>query len=357
MAQQTIELTIDVTQAVGLGESAHVAVSVTLPDPGLLGGMPVVCFARPGGGYSRHYYTADLPGPASGAQAAFHAERGWIFVAMDNLGSGGSSLHAGERLGFATLTAAAVAAEQDVLLRLANGVLLAGYPPVLQPVLLGVGQSTGGLLAVVQQARYRCYDGVGLLGVSAVHNHPSTPPGEKPVVTPWFARDLPADAPGGILNAAALAQAPAGAPQESAWAALAWGFHYDDVPAEVVEQDLAHYEDIAAGRRPSGDLAGIAPWLSFTPPQEAARFTLTPGIVAPEAAAVAVPVLAAMGERDLVVDPAGEARAFRSAPSFDLFVCPRMGHMHNFAGTRALFWQRIHTFGEWCAHWKALAPR
>jgi hypothetical protein len=23
--------------------------------------------------------------------------------------------------------------------------------------------------------------------------------------------------------------------------------------------------------------------------------------------------------------------------------------MHNFAGTRALFWERIHYFGEWCA--------
>jgi hypothetical protein len=30
-----------------------------------------------------------------------------------------------------------------------------------------------------------------------------------------------------------------------------------------------------------------------------------------------------------------------------------MGHMHNFAGTRALFWERIHRFGEWCAAMKA----
>jgi hypothetical protein len=61
-----------------------------------------------------------------------------------------------------------------------------------------------------------------------------------------------------------------------------------------------------------------------------------------------------MGERDLVVDPLGEARAFRSAASFDLFICPRMGHMHNFAGTRALFWERIHRFGDWCAAAKTM---
>ena len=112
----------------------------------------------------------------------------------------------------------------------------------------------------------------------------------------------------------------------------------------MVEQDLAHYEFISSGTQPAGGPAP-APWMSYTTPREATRFTLTPGIVAPEAAAITVPVLAAMGERDLAADPLGEARAFRSAPSFDLFVCPRMGHMHNFASTRRLFWERIHTWG------------
>lgn len=346
----TVELVIDVTEAAGLGERAHVAASVVLPDPATLPERPLVAFAKPGGGYSRGYYTCELPGPGKAAQAEFHAARGWIFVAMDTLGSGGSSLHETGRLGFTAVAAAALAAEQEILGRLANGVLLPGYPPVLQPVRLAVGQSTGASIAIVQQARHRSYDGLALLGFSAVHNHPATPPGEAPVATPWFARDLPPEAPGGVLNAAALAGATAGQPQESAWTALAWGFHYDDVPAEVVDADLAHYEAIARGAPPPADQA---PWNSYTTPADVARFTLTPGIVAPEAAAITVPVLSAMGERDLVVDPAGEARAFRSAPGFDLFVCPRMGHMHNFAGTRALLWARLHAFGEWCAAWKA----
>ena len=355
-----IELTIDVSAALGLGEPAHVAATVVLPDPAALPARPVVCFAKPAGGYARGYFTCELPGPSApaappGAQADFHAERGWIFVAMDNLGSGGSSLHAGPLLDFTNVTAAALAAEADVLLRLANGVLAPGFPPVLQPVTICIGQSTGGSLAIVQQARHGCYDGIGVLGFSAVHSHPATPPGEAPLVIPWFSRDIPPDQPGGVINAAAVARAQRAPAGESAWAALAWGFHYDDVPAEVVEQDLAHYEDIVAGRSPRTEGREAAPWMSFTTPHEATRFTLTPGIVAPEAAAVTVPVLSAMGERDLVVDPAGEARAFRSAFSFDLFVCPRMGHMHNFAGTRALLWERLHRFGEWCESWKALA--
>jgi hypothetical protein len=28
--------------------------------------------------------------------------------------------------------------------------------------------------------------------------------------------------------------------------------------------------------------------------------------------------------------------------------------MHNFAGTRALFWERIHRFGDWCSAAKAM---
>ncbi len=346
-----IETRIDVGNALPLGEAAHVAATIVLPE--VIPERPVVCFAKPGGGYSRGYYTCELPGPGKGAQADFHAERGWIFVSLDNLGSGDSSIHAPEQLDFANCTAAAAAAEQDILLRLANGILAPGLAPVLQPLRIGMGQSTGGSLAIVQQARHASYDGLAILGFSAVHNHPATAPGEPPVVTPWFSRDTPPDKPGGVINARALAavsaaNADGGGAQGSAWASLAWSFHYDDVPQDVVEQDLAHYEAIV--RRSGKDGAGdAAPWNSYTTPNEATRFTLTPGIVAPEAAAVTVPVLSAMGERDLVLDPLGEARAFRSAPSFDLFVCPRMGHMHNFAGTRALFWERIHWFGEWCA--------
>lgn len=345
-----IELQIDVSNALGLGEAAHIAVAVVLPDE--VPDQPVVCFAKPGGGYSRGYYTCELPGPGGGAQAQFHTARGWIFVSMDNLGSGDSSQHASEVLDFAHCTAAAAAAEQEVLLRLANGVLAPGLPPVLQPVRIGMGQSTGGSLAIIQQARYHSYDGLAVLGFSAVHSHPATAPGEPPVVTPWFARDLAPDKPGGLINAGALAMMNPETMQHSAWAALAWCFHYDDVPPDVVEKDLMHYEGIVMRGRQE-DPGEPGPWNSFSTPHEAARFTLTPGIVAPEAAAITVPVLAAMGERDMIVDPLGEARAYRSAPSFDLFVCPRMGHMHNFAGTRALFWERIHRFGEWCAAAKA----
>lgn len=91
------------------------------------------------------------------------------------------------------------------------------------------------------------------------------------------------------------------------------------------------------------------PWRSTTLPLGVISRCLTPGVIAPEAAAVTVPVLVAMGECDVIADPKGEPRAYLSARSVDLFICPRMGHMHNFATTRELFWQRIHLWGAWVA--------
>jgi hypothetical protein len=83
---QIVDLRIDVTDAAGLGEPAWIAATIHLPEP--VPAEPIICFAKPGGGYSRGYFTIDLPGPAKGAQAAWHAQRGWIFVSVDHLGGG-----------------------------------------------------------------------------------------------------------------------------------------------------------------------------------------------------------------------------------------------------------------------------
>jgi pimeloyl-ACP methyl ester carboxylesterase len=342
-----VELRIDVSAAANLGEPAHVAASVVLPEPDDMIDRPLVCFATPSSSYSRGYYTCELPGPAQGAQAQWHARRRWIFVAMDLLGCGDSSVHDPDSLDFETLSAATHAAGQEVLLRLANGVLADGYPPVNQPVVIGIGQSMGGSLVIYQQARHHSYDGIGVLGFSAVRSHPSTPPGEAPLVVGWYPRDMGRDM-SDPLNAEALEDAGTDASQDAAWKSLGWGFHYDDVPEDVVAEDLRHYEAIARGLA-NAEGEETHEWYSTATPGVAARSTLTPGVVASEAAAITVPVLSAMGVRDLVPDPLGEARAFLSARSFDLFVCPRMGHMHNFASTRALLWERIDLFGQWCA--------
>jgi hypothetical protein len=331
---------IDVTEAAGLGEQVEVALTVHLPDREARPDRPVVCFAKPGGGYSRGYYTVDLPGPAQGSQAAWHADRGWIFVSVDHLGVGESTVIADpERLGYTTVAAGSQAAELAVLERLAEGTLVDGYPAVTDPLRLGIGQSMGGCMTVIQQGRYHCYDGIGVLGYSAVHTSVQLGVGQR-LPGAWIPRDVLASSGIAVVPpmSADLMEVFAQASVEGAPPLMGWGFHYDDVDPEIVRADLAEF--------PTRN-GNVPPWGSGTLPQSVASWCMAPGAIAPEAAAVVVPVLVAMGERDVIGDPRGELRAYQSASSVDFYVCPRMGHMHNFAGTRELFWRRIETWATW----------
>jgi pimeloyl-ACP methyl ester carboxylesterase len=185
-----------------------------------------------------------------------------------------------------------------------------------------------------------------------VHTHPSVRPGTEPIVAPWLPRDtLLRNQPPVVVNSdavqsymARLASAPVTGEHP-----MLWGFHYaDDYDADMNEAaltDLARFFHIHNPEKQDGVVC--QPWGSLTTPGAVAQSCLTPGAVAPEAAAITVPVLVGMGERDTTADVAGEPRAYRSANSVDIFVCPRMSHMHNFAATRVLFWERIERFADW----------
>lgn len=342
----SLDLRVDVSQAAALGETVEVALTVHLPDPRLLPEAPVVCFAKPGGGYSKGYYTEDLPGPAKGAQAAWHADRGWIFVSVDHLGVGASTVIADpNRLDYTTVSAGNAAAEAEVLRRLADGTLHDGFPAVHDPLVLGIGQSMGGCMTIVQQGRHHSYDGIAVLGYSAVHTAVGLPFGYR-LALPWVPRDInPASGttvvsrPKAKEMAALMAlAAQVGGTGGETPPLMGYCFHYDDVDPALVKADLDDFPT-RGGNVPA--------WASGTLPQSVASWCMSPGAVASEAAAVDVPVLVAMGERDVVADPRGELRAYASASSVDFYVCPRMGHMHNFASTRELFWQRIELWSDW----------
>lgn len=337
------EITVDVTEAAGLGVECALAATITLPDSSAAAARPVVCFAFPGGGYGRRYYTFDMPGADGGGQAGWHAARGWVFVAIDHLGVGESSQPDPVRLTYENVAGANASAVGSILAGLQDGTLLDGVEIGPDPVALGIGQSMGGCFLIVCQGQHAVFDGIGVLGFSGIHTIVPSRPGRPATPMPWMPRSATTSAPiivnQDVLEAAGTAavtgeESLAGAAQqaEHPWR---WAFHYDDEPSDVVDTDMA------AG----GSSDPLPPWRSATTPPCAIQM-VAPGTVATEAAAIGVPVFIGVGERDVVPDPHAEPRAFFSSPEVTLAITERMAHMHNFAHTREKLWSRLHHWGE-----------
>jgi pimeloyl-ACP methyl ester carboxylesterase len=108
-------------------------------------------------------------------------------------------------------------------------------------------------------------------------------------------------------------------------------FHWEDVPADILQADMSGGYPL---RRT------VPPFGSGTIPTCALQM-MSPGFVTEEAAAITVPVLVGVGERDVRPEPLLEAKAFSSARDVSVYVVPRMAHMHNFASTRLQLWDRI----------------
>jgi pimeloyl-ACP methyl ester carboxylesterase len=325
---ESCELRVDVSTVLGISESLETAVTVALPDPEHLGARPVVCFAFPGGGYSRRYFTFDLPGSEVGGQAGWHARRGWLFVSVDHLGVGESAIPGDlETLTYEVLARANHETVKAVLHRLAEGTLQDGFPPVQSSLHLGIGQSMGGCLGIVQQGQFATFDGLGVLGYSARHTVLPQPPGTPHADRPFY------PARGFRFSEASLESFPDDSHQPGP---NAWAFHYDDEAADLVQADMSGYP-LRAEPVPS--------WASATIPPSAVTM-LSPGVVSAEAAMIRVPVFVGVGERDVCPEPRSEPSCYLAAPEVDLFICPRMAHMHNFASTRERLWERIHHWGE-----------
>jgi pimeloyl-ACP methyl ester carboxylesterase len=186
-----------------------------------------------------------------------------------------------------------------------------------------MGQSMGGCLLTVQQGLHRTFDGVAVLGYSCVA--PSFPAPDGSRVT------FPAPPRGSDLRALGLETLGVVAQRADL---IRYCFHAADEEPELVEADM-----------PSSSSRTLPPWRSGLAPACAASM-MGEGVVAQEAAAIDVPVLSACGAIDVVPDPWAEPSAFRGSRDVAIFVVPGMAHMHNFARTRELLWERIERFAE-----------
>jgi pimeloyl-ACP methyl ester carboxylesterase len=233
-------------------------------------------------------------------------------ITCDHLGVGDSSIP-GEALNLADLAMANATAATQLLRELRKGVLSSALPPLPGLVALGIGHSYGGLLLTILQARSRVFDGIGLLGWSGVNTVIPCDPAH-PRLGDVHTKRVP-----GLEH-----------PYRSA-------FHWDDVPEAIVAEDLEGYPHRLDGSPVPFWACRYMPGGPNGNPEQPPRGA----VVAHEAAQIDVPVLVAVGERDVSPDPWAEPGAYRSSTDITLYVAPAMAHAHNFAGTRELLWDRI----------------
>ena len=290
------------------GHSWTLAATVHVPEDNLAEAAPVlVCL--PGGRYNRHYF--DLQ-EAGYSEAEYHIGQGVVVVAIDHIRVGESDMPPLEETSLAATAEANHAVLQTILNRLEDGSLSPGLPGIHPAAVIGEGQSMGGHIALLMQANHRSFDALAMLGSSATCTRL---PGRN------RADDIcllgKSDATEGLARFA-----------DFDWR---YAYHWEDVP-----------EYYAAVREVAIDGTDLPYWRTETSPNAAG--SLLPGHYAEEAARIDVPVLLAMGERDVTQDPLREAAAFISASDRAFLVVPRMAHMHNFAGTRHRLWSRLSAF-------------
>jgi alpha-beta hydrolase superfamily lysophospholipase len=307
------ELRVPVPSTAGEDETWQLAATLFLPAADALPDRPAVLVALPGAGYNRRYF--DIPEPGY-SEAAYHNRLGTVVVALDHLGVGESSIPPFDVTTLEVVAGANHAAVTSIVDRLRQGTLAPGVGAIEPACVVGAGQSMGGHVLAGMQAYHRTFDGVAMLGSSMVCTTMPSRPGRAEVSIP---------------DGASVEEAAALVTRETDWR---FAFFWEDVPDSLVETDIA-------GGHPLRRTAPV--WGSITWPGLATALVL-PGAVASEAARIDVPVLVAMGERDVCRKPLEELAAFTGATDMAVTVVPRMAHMHNFAGTRRRMWDWIDAF-------------
>lgn len=314
----TLRLPAGITLA-GEGE-LMLALDVIAPENPL----PVALVCLPGGGMRRQYYDLLPPAKAGGGQvpgddsfsfARQMANQGFVVVLIDHLGVGESSRPADGYALTADLVARANANVTAAILdKLRAGTAIQGLKAIPNLKSLGIGHSMGAMLTIVQQAAARQHAGIAVLGFST--------------------RGLPEYCPPEV-KAMGHAEARAAAPE---YARKMFREPYPSIGR--TEDGAALY----AGKK--AEAAGVE---AIKPVRERllpvpAFMSMLPGNVAPEAAAIDVPVFVGLGELDMAGPPLEAPKAFTGSPAVSFELLPGAGHSHFLFPSRRQLFARL---GEW----------
>jgi pimeloyl-ACP methyl ester carboxylesterase len=310
-----IEIDFDVTSSLPSDFTRGSIITIStwcfLPDDlSTLGPRPTTITLLSGGTYDKRYHHAVIPGHPGYSAAEHLASLGNIVLLVDHLGVGDSSRPPNPKASDARMVARANhAAVTEFHARLAAGTLTPRLGAMADFVRIGGGHSMGAMQTIVQQAEHATYDGVMVIGYTAEGVH-FTRNGKK---------------------IAAATTIPTGE-QPDYWlsdrSALREGFHWEDVPEDVVAYDNS---------------------IQVETPTKIGRDSLRTRVVADEAGRIEVPVYFCVSERDVSPDPHAEPAFFRASADVTMHILPRAAHCQSFAGTRHQMWNRMHQWARWVA--------
>ncbi|HEY3698431.1 MAG TPA: alpha/beta fold hydrolase [Spongiibacteraceae bacterium] len=315
MSAIVVKQSFDIGELLTSEGSLSIEVEITLPTAAPRE-VPVVLFCLPGGAMDKSYFNLRTPEGDQFSFAQQMARHGCITIALDHLGTGGSGK---PRDGFA-LTPDVVAegnqrAVQIIMQLLRQGELHSTLPALPHMRTIGVGHSMGGMLTIIQQARFHPYSAIAVMGFSA--------------------RGLPmyldADLQMYVDNPQALR---------------------NDIEHLARQRGSDPYSELPR-RGQSSEIYGGGVESAIKHALVAARtnivatvvlMPLIPGSSAPECAQIDVPVFLVVGDRDMTGPPHEIPALFTGSRDITLQILPETGHTHFASPAHKLLFDRF-------AHW------
>jgi len=310
-----ISLTFDVTGAVGSDETLTQEAWMFLPESAADAPGVLLCLA--GGTYDKHYWHIEIEDHPGYSFCEHMATAGFVVIAVDHLGIGGSSDPiASGVLGLELLAKGDAEVARQVRERLRRGELHDDLPPTAVP-LIGVGHSMGACLTTMVQATTHSYDAVVLLGYGVQITNVYQDSADAADLEQRIQQTIELSC---RLTGAQRTDTHTIAPRDY----LKELFYAGEVPEAVVDADTAVQSRV---------------------PVRAAAEVTTPGMVERYAPLVDVPVFLAFGAGlDVSPNPYAEPANYTSSPDVTLHLVPKSGHCHNFASHRRELWDRIATW-------------
>jgi len=264
----------------------------------------------PGGSYSKRYYHLEVTGHSGYSMGQYLAEQGHVVVALDPLGVGDST-HPEPEGGLTAreIAAACDSAARQALSRLRDGTLISGLASRPQVLCVGVGHSMGGMLVTLQQAEYRTFDALAILGFSTFQL--------DPVTLAVAAKGMTGGSEAGFADLPNYFNV-----SREAFRGM---FYLSDVPEAVITTDAACAVPLI---------------------KDPAMLGLYPTRISAETRSLDVPLLLGFGEVDVSPNVRGEVANYVGARDVTLYLVPRSAHCGNLASTRQQLWDRLSSWAS-----------